>query len=109
MKALANRSGLTEGDAAGLRIGDLAQISHGLVYVARSFHGPLKEERAGSKPPPILQAVPSAELKFEPTRPAETRSQHRKPPTVARPACPAGGSQFDAKSVGGDKKCFALQ
>lgn len=44
---LANRCGLRTGEAAGLRLGDLADLEHGTVRVARSYAGPLKEDKHG--------------------------------------------------------------
>jgi len=44
---LANRCGLRTGEAAGLRLGDLDDLQHGTVRVARSYVGPLKEDKHG--------------------------------------------------------------
>ena len=42
---LANRCGLRTGEACGLRMGDLADVERGAVRVARSYAGPLKEDK----------------------------------------------------------------
>ncbi len=42
---LANRSGLRLGEVCGLRIGDLEFLHEGVIRVARSYDGPLKEDK----------------------------------------------------------------
>ena len=44
---LANRSGLRTGEVAGLRMGDLAWVGEGVIRVAHSYDGFLKEDRYG--------------------------------------------------------------
>jgi len=44
---LANRSGLRSGEAAGLRMSDLAFVDEGLIRVRFSYDGPLKEDKKG--------------------------------------------------------------
>lgn len=44
---LANRSGLRTGEAAGLRISDMAFLAEGLMRVRFSYDGPLKEDKKG--------------------------------------------------------------
>jgi hypothetical protein len=47
MLYVGNRSGLRVGEIAGLRIGDLAWLGEGLIRVAHSYDGPLKEDKGG--------------------------------------------------------------
>jgi integrase len=44
---LANRSGLRLGEVCGLRMGDLEFLGEGVIRVARSYGGPLKEDKRG--------------------------------------------------------------
>jgi integrase len=44
---LGNRSGLRTGEAAGLRMSDLAYLDEGLIRVRFSYDGPLKEDKKG--------------------------------------------------------------
>lgn len=44
---LANRSGLRTGEAAGLRMSDLAFLDEGIISVRFSYDGPLKEDKKG--------------------------------------------------------------
>ncbi|HZL18146.1 MAG TPA: tyrosine-type recombinase/integrase [Polyangia bacterium] len=44
---LANRSGLRLGEVCGLRLGDLEFLGEGVIRVAHSYGGPLKEDRRG--------------------------------------------------------------
>jgi integrase len=44
---LANRSGLRLGEVCGLRLGDLEFLGDGVLRVAHSYGGPLKEDRRG--------------------------------------------------------------
>ena len=45
---LCNRSGLRTGEAAGLRISDMAFVAEGLIRVRFSYDGPLKEDKKGA-------------------------------------------------------------
>lgn len=45
---LGNRCGLRTGEAAGLRMSDLAQMDRGIIRVRFSYLGPLKEDKHGS-------------------------------------------------------------
>ena len=44
---LANRSGMRLGEVVGLRMGDLDFLADGVIRVAHSYGGPLKEDRTG--------------------------------------------------------------
>jgi len=44
---LGNRSGLRTGEAAGLRMSDLAFVDEGVIRVRFSYDGPLKEDKKG--------------------------------------------------------------
>jgi integrase len=44
---LGNRSGLRPGEVCGLRIGDLEFLKEGVIRVAHSYSGPLKEDKRG--------------------------------------------------------------
>ena len=44
---LCNRSGLRTGEAAGLRMSDMAFIEEGIIRVRFSYDGPLKEDKKG--------------------------------------------------------------
>jgi hypothetical protein len=44
---LCNRSGLRTGEAAGLRMSDMAFVDEGLIRVRFSYDGPLKEDKKG--------------------------------------------------------------
>ena len=44
---LGNRSGLRPGEVCGLRMGDLEFLSEGVIRVAHSYDGPLKEDKRG--------------------------------------------------------------
>lgn len=44
---LGNRSGLRTGEAAGLRMSDMAFVDEGLIRVRFSYEGPLKEDKKG--------------------------------------------------------------
>jgi hypothetical protein len=44
---LANRSGMRLGEVVGLRMGDLDFLPDGVIRVAHSYGGPLKEDRTG--------------------------------------------------------------
>jgi hypothetical protein len=44
---LCNRSGLRTGEAAGLRMSDMAFVEEGLIRVRFSYDGPLKEDKKG--------------------------------------------------------------
>jgi integrase len=45
---IGNRSGCRLGEILGLRLGDLGFLEEGLIRVAHSFDGPLKEDRRGT-------------------------------------------------------------
>jgi integrase len=45
---LCNRSGLRTGEAAGLRMSDMAFVAEGLIRVRFSYDGPLKEDKKGA-------------------------------------------------------------
>ncbi len=45
---LCNRSGLRTGEAAGLRMSDMAFVEEGLIRVRFSYEGPLKEDKKGA-------------------------------------------------------------
>jgi len=45
---LCNRSGLRTGEAAGLRMSDMAFVDEGLIRVRFSYEGPLKEDKKGA-------------------------------------------------------------
>ena len=44
---LGNRSGLRPGEVCGLRMGDLEFLEEGVIRVAHSYGGPLKEDKRG--------------------------------------------------------------
>jgi integrase len=45
---LCNRSGLRTGEAAGLRMSDMAFVDEGIIRVRFSYDGPLKEDKKGT-------------------------------------------------------------
>jgi integrase len=60
---LGNRSGLRPGEVCGLRTGDLDFLKEGVIRVAHSYGGPLKEDKRGEgirstqMPPSAFSAI----------------------------------------------------
>jgi len=89
---LANRSGLRLGEVCGLRMGDLEFLGEGVLRVAHSYGGPLKEDKHGEGkvkwvPAPVdadqvlelhlkrrrVQGANADDLVFMPTKPPKRR------------------------------------
>ena len=93
---LANGSGMRLGEACGLKIGDLDFLDEGVIRVAHSYGGPLKEDRRGEGKVKWVPAPLDAEARVDPnpishgvssSRPARRERLSRPLPGVRKTRC----------------------
>jgi integrase len=97
---LGNRSGLRMGEAAGLRMEDFAWMADGILRVAHSYDGPLKEDK-GNRSKPKVKWAPLAEDAEEVIGPwlARRKAEGAKPGELVFPFVPKRRGHTQRKST----------
>jgi integrase len=90
---LGNRSGLRTGEAAGLRMSDLAELSEGSICVRYSYGGPLKEDKNGIGKVKWVPAAEDAEAVLGPWLEAR-RAAGAGPEDLVFPCASRNGSWY---------------